>query len=131
MKTLLPRLFLATALVAFCVVCMLPISVFSQSPPPDSSPLISADTAGAVATPLVAGLALKYPVILTILAVMGTLRFFAKPIVSMVEAYVKSTADDAAMFKVEASLPFKWACWLLDFFASVKIGTQFTAKPQA
>ncbi|MDD2763472.1 MAG: hypothetical protein PHE83_05800 [Opitutaceae bacterium] len=129
MKTMLRLLSLA-AIAA--VVCALPVALLAQAA--DPSAIVSTDTAAGIATPFVVALALKYPVIITILAAVGTLRFFFKPVVSLIEAYVQSTpspADDEAIAKVEASAPWKWFCWALDFFCSIKVGPQFTAKPQA
>ena len=111
----------------------LPLLAFAQVTTPDAAPLIQADTAAAIATPFIVALAMKAPWIITILAVMGGLRFFFKPIISLIESYVKSTPqsnDDEYFDKVEHSRVFKLIAWALDFFASVKVGPQFTVQPE-
>ena len=120
----------ALSLLAFAF--LLPPSTFAQSAA-DSAPLIQADTAAAIATPFIVTFALKYPVILSVIAAMGALRFFFKPIVSLVEAYVRSTPgsrDDEYFDRVNHSAVFKAFAWLLDFGASIKVGPQFTALPE-
>lgn len=132
MNTKPARLFLA-ALAALVIAFLLsPAPAFAQVTT-DSGPIIQADTAAAIATPFIVTLAIKFPWVLTVLAVMGGLRFFFKPIVSAAEAYVKSTPstnDDELYAKATHSLAFKIIAWALDFFASVKVGPQFTAKPE-
>jgi hypothetical protein len=122
----------ALGLLHLLALLALPLVAFAQVAAPDAAPLIQADTAAAIATPFIVALALKAPWVITILAVMGGLRFFFKPILSLVEAYVKSTpqtTDDEYFDKVEHSRAFKIVAWALDFFASVKVGPQFTATP--
>ncbi len=100
----------------------------------DPSSVIAPETAAAIATPIIVGLAVKYPWLLTALAAVGAFRFFFKPVVSVAEAYVKSTpskADDEMYEKATHSALFKWFAWLLDFAFSIKVGPQFTAKPEA
>ncbi len=128
MKTILRFVLLAVAAAALCAA---PVALLAQTAS-DPSTVVSPETAANIATPFIVALAVKYPVLITIVAAIGTFRFFAKPIISLIEAYVKSTpstADDAAVASVEASAPYKWFCWVLDFFFSVKVGPQFTATP--
>jgi hypothetical protein len=66
-------------------------------------------------------------------SIAGTIGLFTKPIMSAIEAGVRaspSTSDDELLDKVEHSQAFKVFAWLLDFFTRIKIGPQFTAKPQ-
>lgn len=131
MKTSLPK-FLLGAIALFGLALFIVPALQAQTTA-DPATATYTDTAANIATPIVVGLAAKYPIILTIVAAIGTLRFFCKPVVSLIEAYVKSTAstaDDAYLVKVEASAPVKWFSWLLDFVCSVKVGPQFTATPQ-
>lgn len=98
-----------------------------------SAALVAPDTAAAIAQPFIVSLAVQFPWILTVLAVVGGLRFFFKPIMSLIEAYVRSTpqqSDDAVFDQVSHSRAFKIVAWCLDFFASVKVGPQFTAQPK-
>ena len=92
------------------------------------------DTAAVVAQPFIVGLAAKYPWLVSLLAVVATLRLVFKPIMSAVEAYVKSTpgtGDDEWVAKAQHSPAFRVFAWLLDYLGSVKVGPQFTAKPSA
>lgn len=93
-----------------------------------------ADTATTVATPFIVGFATSHPWLLTALAAIATLRLVFKPLVSAVEAFVKSspsTADDELLQKVEHSAGFRVFAYLLDWLGSMKVGPQFTAKPSA
>ena len=61
------------------------------------------------------------------LVVIGGLRLVFKPLVTAYENWVKSTpdtADDERLAKIEASVPYKWLAWLLDYAASIKVGPQ-------
>lgn len=92
------------------------------------------DTAGVIAQPFIVGLAAKYPWLVSLLAVVATLRLVFKPIMSAVEAYVKSTpsaTDDEWVAKAQHSPAFRAFAWVLDYLGSVKVGPQFTAKPKA
>ncbi|MES2697500.1 MAG: hypothetical protein V4773_28800 [Verrucomicrobiota bacterium] len=88
------------------------------------------DTAAAVAQPFIVSFAESHPWVLTLLAVIATLRLVFKPLMSAVHVYVQSTAgesDDAFLDKVEHSRAYKILAWLLDYFGSIKVGPQ---KPQ-
>ncbi|MBX3736724.1 MAG: hypothetical protein KF715_08550 [Candidatus Didemnitutus sp.] len=136
MKTKLPIIAALVCAFAFALVFFAPSAVAqtsSDSSGSVASALVQPDTAAAIAAPFIVTFAAKYPWVLTLLAVMGGLRFFFKPVVSLVEAYVRSTpqkTDDEYFDKVEHSAAFKIIAWALDFFASVKVGPQFTAQPK-
>lgn len=86
--------------------------------------------AGNFAAPLIVDFAQSHAWLATLIAIVGTLRLVMKPIVTAVEIYVKnspSTADDAFLEKAERSLLWKVFFWLLDWGASIKAGSQFTA----
>jgi len=87
----------------------------------DVTPYAGADTTGAIVAPFISGLAVKYPWILTVLAVMGTARAFAKPTFTLIES---SLGPDNAFAKKLASAEsgpiYKSLSWLLDFFFSIK-----------
>lgn len=92
------------------------------------------ETAGAVGQPFIVSFAQSHPWLLTVLAAIATLRLVFKPIVTALEAYVKGTpqvTDDEWFAKVEHSRAFKVFAWLLDYLGSIKVGPQFTAKPEA
>lgn len=85
------------------------------------------ETAAAVAQPFIVGFAQKHPWLLTVLAAIATLRLVFKPIMSAVEAYVKSTpstGDDEFVARARHSPAFKAFAWLLDYLGSIKVGPQ-------
>ena len=132
MKTSTTRILMSALLLLGIALFLTPASSFAQVAA-DSAPAISPETAGAIASPFIVTLALRYPWILTALAAIGAFRFFFKPVISLAEAYVKSTPatnDDELYAKVTHSAAFKWFAWLLDFAFSIKVGPQFTAKPE-
>ncbi|MBI5689266.1 MAG: hypothetical protein HZC55_04155 [Verrucomicrobia bacterium] len=137
-KLLLALLFAShfAALAVLFVVCA-PLAAHAQAVPADIpavvAPAPAAAEGGAIAS-FITGLAGSHPWFVTLAAVMGALRLVFKPIVSAIEAYVRSTpttADDEFVEKVEHSAAFKAFAWGLDFFGSIKLGPQFTAKPKA
>jgi hypothetical protein len=97
-----------------------------------------ADTAASVAVSVVRVLSSVLPAkfagwLVAIASVCGTIGLFTKPIMSAIEGIVRSspsTADDAVLEKVEHSAAFRVFAWFLDFFTRIKVGPQFTAKPQ-
>jgi hypothetical protein len=133
------RSILATAILFAAAFCFASFwfapSVHAQAAPDQSTAVANAalDTAGVFAQPFIVSFAQSHPWLLSLLAVVATLRLVFKPIVSAVEAYVKSTpstADDAVVANVEHSPIFKVFAWLLDYLGSIKVGPQFTAtKP--
>lgn len=67
----------------------------------------------------------KYPVAASVLAVIGVLRVINKPIFAIAHAIVEATpskSDDDALAAVEASAFYKGLVFVLDWFASVKVG---------
>jgi hypothetical protein len=65
--------------------------------------------------------------------VMGALRFFLKPLTSLVHSYLESTGDTAFHRKWDAAMEsawFRWIGYVLDFTASVKI-VKRTLPPEA
>ena len=73
---------------------------------------------------LILGLLVKYPVVGTILMVVGVARAIFKPIMSVAAAYVKATPslkDDAAFEGVEGSKIYKSIAWFLDYTLSIKL----------
>lgn len=72
----------------------------------------------------ITGFVAQYPVVGSILIVIGGLRVVFKPIFSVWRAYVEYTvspSDNLILDKVEASPIYKGVAWLLDFFGSIKI----------
>lgn len=74
---------------------------------------------------IIIALANKYPFIASIFMVMGVLRAVFKPIMSVVEAYVKETddggKDDAWLNKIKSSKVYRYAAYVLDYTASIKL----------
>ncbi len=85
----------------------------------------------------VMALAAQYPVISTILMAMSVARLINKPLFSFLHSVADATPtkkDDEALKSVEASQAYTWVCFMLDYVASVKIGTQAPAamkQPEA
>lgn len=66
----------------------------------------------------------KFPMLTTVLLVVGTLRAVNKPLFALLHAFVEatpSTADDEKLAAVEASGIYKGFTFVLDWFASVKV----------
>lgn len=134
--------FFRSALVTACALAFAVLFVLFAPLPlhaQDSAPAAATtnavlETAGAVAQPFIVSFAQEYPWLLTTLALIATLRLVFKPIVSALEAWVRSTPsteDDATFERVTHARWFKVAAWLLDYLGSIKVGPQFTAKPAA
>jgi hypothetical protein len=87
----------------------------------DVTPYAGADTTGAIVAPFISGLVVKFPWIMTILAVMGTARAVAKPLFSAIEAGLGPDNAFAKKLAAAESGPiYKSLSWLLDFFFSIK-----------
>lgn len=85
------------------------------------------DAAGLLG-PVLNALGAKSGWLLALMTWMAALRFIGKPLMTAIETYVRnspSKKDDAVLEEVERSQAFVIGCWLLDFIASVKFGTQF------
>lgn len=88
---------------------------------PDLTPYGGADTTGAVVAPFIQAFAVSHPWLLTLLAIMATVRVVAKPLFSAIEAGMG--ADSAAAKKMQAAESgpiYKGVAWMLDFLFSVK-----------
>lgn len=71
----------------------------------------------------VAGLTTKYPVVVTILTLIGLLRLLVKPVIAYLHsraAATESPDDDARLEKAERSWWFKALMFGLDWTASIK-----------
>jgi len=69
-------------------------------------------------------LAVKYPIIATIVIIIGSLRIVFKPIMSAIKNYTDQTeskADDEALAKFEGSKFYNGLVWFLDFAGSIKL----------
>lgn len=74
---------------------------------------------------LVIALAVKYPWIVSVILISGTLRMINKPLFSLLRKFVLLTptkSDDMFLDEVERSKTYIVICYLLDWFASIKIG---------
>lgn len=64
------------------------------------------------------------PVLVKIFIIIGSLRIFVKPIMSMISAYVQftpKTEDDGIPAKIEGNKIYKAVIYALDWFASIKV----------
>jgi len=69
-------------------------------------------------------LAAKYPMLSTILMVIGLLRVVNKPLFSVLKTIVASTStkkDDELLGKVEKSYLYNMISYILDWFGSIKL----------
>ncbi len=99
------------------------VSAFAQDPNVTPAGISVPD----FVTSLVTNFATSHPWLAAALVVIGGLRIVFKPLVTAYENWVKSTpdtADDERLAKIEASVPYKWFAWLLDYAASIKVGPQ-------
>jgi hypothetical protein len=75
-------------------------------------------------TDLILSLVQKWPVVSTVLMVVGVLRFINKPLFSFLRTFVLATPskkDDQILDKVESSKVYKTICYILDWFGSIKL----------
>ena len=69
-------------------------------------------------------LAGRFPIILSILSVIGAIRLINKPLFAFLRAFVSSTStlkDDELLDKVEQSKVYKGISFVLDWLFSVKL----------
>jgi hypothetical protein len=81
------------------------------------------DSILAFLTPFITGLASKYPVMLTVVGVMGTCRLLFKPTLELVRSVVKATPtlkDDAALESAEKSMAAKIVAGFFNYVFSIK-----------
>ena len=72
----------------------------------------------------IAGFAAKYPIILTILSIMGMARLILKPLMTFLHEMVvvtETTKDNEILDKVEASKIYKGLLFVLDYAFSLKL----------
>lgn len=109
--------------------CLVSATAFAQStttstPPADSS------VAG-----FFVGIAQGYPWLATILLVIGGFRVVFKPLMTLLDAYIKencSSEEYAKLQTFETGPVFKWLNFAIDLFGSVKlpvVGIKPAARP--
>lgn len=67
-----------------------------------------------------------YPIVASIIFVIGSLRFIVKPIMKAVDDIVLATPspdDDSLWAKIKTSTWFKALLWIIDYASSIKIKT--------
>lgn len=72
----------------------------------------------------IAGIAAKYPIVLTILSIMGMARLILKPLMTFLNEMVvvtETTKDNEILEKVEKSKAYKGVLFVLDYAFSLKI----------
>lgn len=65
-----------------------------------------------------------WPILASIIVVMGTLRLFLKPVMTFLHAIADATPtpkDNDALNKVESSMLWKIVNFVIDYFASIKL----------
>lgn len=125
MKTKLnPMLTLAVCGLAFL---FLPVQAFAQEAAPAAADPISPEAQNFILQ-LLTGLTVKYPIIATLVGLMGTMRLWAKPVFSIVHQVIALTPsqwDDglwASGYDFLTVNPIgKALAWLLDWVASIKL----------
>jgi hypothetical protein len=78
---------------------------------------------GQILVNFVMGFADKYPIIATVIMIIGGLRLVFKPMISIARSvveYTPSTSDNAALDKFEGGKFYKSMMYVLDLFASIK-----------
>lgn len=66
----------------------------------------------------------NWPIMASLIVIMGTFRMFFKPLMTMLRAWAqatKSTKDDELLNKVEAHPVYKAIMFIVDYIASVKL----------
>lgn len=74
--------------------------------------------------PLVEAYAGKFGVVVQVIAVVGSLRVFIKPLMSLADTYVlftKTEKDNEFLAKLKENKIYKAVVYVLDWFASIKI----------
>jgi hypothetical protein len=74
--------------------------------------------------PALSSLGVNYSWVISVFTIIGMLRFFVKPVMSFVQAYVMATpskSDDEFFAKVLDSKIYKTVSYLLDWFGSLKL----------
>jgi len=73
---------------------------------------------------LIISFANQYPVVASVLMAIGVLRTINKPLFTFLQVLVGSTPtqkDDEILKSVEQSKAYTYLCFVLDYFASVKL----------
>lgn len=140
MKTIHRILALICLLAMLCALALAPTPAYAQdaAPPeaaatalaipdspstPDIAPAAQIQPSVDPLADLLAGFVRQWPWLSTVLLVVGFLRLLIKPIVEMLRARVRATADpsdDARLARAEASWWWKTILFLLDWTASIK-----------
>ena len=123
---------MAVALFAVTAFGAVPEAAAPLVPLPDVAVASLADAAPKIApadgmTDFLNVLTGKYSWLTTVLVWIGVMRVLFKPAMSFLGAVVKATPttkDDDLVEKMEASAFYKTLCYILDWVASIKIGTQ-------
>ena len=118
--------FLAAAAILFAHTAFLfVLTAHAQPADPVAVSVLSTEAA----QPFIVALAVKFPWLVSLFAVIATARLVFKPIMTAVEAYVKATpctGDDVLLDRVEHSTAYRVFAWLLDYLGSIKVGPQRT-----
>lgn len=75
----------------------------------------------------------QYPIVASILMVVGVLRLINKPLFAFLNAVVvatPTTKDNEILKKVETSKAYQYISFLLDYLGSVKVPQKVVAVPK-
>jgi hypothetical protein len=95
-------------------VLMAPMAVCAQS----------VDGISTETTAFVGRVAQGHPLVTAVLLVMGAMRVVFKPVMTLLDSYIKShrSAEDYARLQAFETGPvYRWICFALDFFGSIKL----------
>lgn len=119
---------------SLCLLAFVCLGSIAFSQTNDALPLpgAGADAVAGILSGLLAAYAGKYGWLVSVIAVIGTLRLCVKPIMLIAEAVVKATPspqDDAAIANFERGAVYRWLLWCVDWIASIKPVTASTTNP--
>lgn len=83
---------------------------------------------------LIVSFASQYPIVASILMVIGILRTINKPLFAFLRTVVEATPtakDNEILQKVETSKAYQYVSFLLDYVASVKLPVKVVAVPKS
>lgn len=117
------RTLFGLALVGFLM--SLAVACWSQTPDAATAPAAgNAIAAPADGANFIVDLATKYPWVVTVVAIIGTLRLLVKPVIAAAHSYAESTNSpkaEALIEKIENSKLLSTVFFVLDWFGSVKV----------
>lgn len=109
-------------LLAALALALIPSMLFAQEPAP--APLVTTGDGTRSLTDIILDLAVRYPIISSLLLVIGALRFVVKPLLLAARYIVRGTAstkDDEWLTRIEGSPWLTAILFAADWLASIKL----------